>query len=124
VDESPFIRRFARGFERPSPDQMREWHVGQMFDSEGSPIDVEAGLIIQPFIENPTATISVMIIQRRTRLNPFLIGSYCRQMCSFSILEEDPPLSVRFTLAKGPYANMELIEKIRNACRGHMNSEF
>jgi len=45
-------------------------------------------------------------------------------MCAFGILEEDPPLSARFTLAKGPDANPELIGKIQDVCRSHRETQF
>jgi len=112
------FRRFAPGVERPSPDQLREWHIGRMFDNEGMPIDVESGLIIQQLINSPNATISAIIISRRTKLNPFLVRSYCRQMCAVDVLQESPPLSACFTLNKDPDAfTLSLIKKIRESCR-------
>ena len=113
------LRRFAPGTERPSPDQLREWHVGNMFDEEGMPVDVETGLIIQQFLDSPNATISAIIVSRRTDLNPFLVRSYCRQMCNpcINVLEESPPLSTCFRLAKDTNANRVLIDKIIESCR-------
>ena len=112
------LRRFAPGVDRPDPDQLREWHIGRMFDDEGMPIDVEAGLIIQQFIDTPDATISAIIISRRTQLNPFLVRSYCRQMCAVDVLQESPPLSACFALNKyGNDYSSSLISKIRESCR-------
>lgn len=110
------LRRFAPDTERPSPDQLREWHIGRMFDNDGMPMDIPSGLIIQPFIDNPNATISAIILSKRMDLNPFLVRSYCRQMCVFNVLEESPPMSVSFTLSKETSAQ-PLIEKIRDSCR-------
>ncbi|MDD3896638.1 MAG: hypothetical protein PHU04_02205 [Candidatus Peribacteraceae bacterium] len=114
------LRRFAPDHERPAPDQVREWHVGNMFDKEGTPVDVETGLIIQQFLDSPNAAISAMIVSRRTHLNPFLVRSYCRQMCNpcINVLEELPPLGNCFQLNTNTtdlYAQ-ELIGKIRQTC--------
>jgi len=112
------LRRFAPDVDRPSPDQLRAWHIGRMFDDDGTPIDVEAGLIIQQFIDSPDATISAIIVSRRTKLNPFHVRSYCRQMCAVDVLQESPPLSACFTLNKNPndFA-LSLIQEIRDSCR-------
>jgi hypothetical protein len=108
------LRRFAPGYERPHPDQMRQWHMRRLFDEKGTPIDVETGLIIQPFLDTPHATISAMIISHRTRLNPFLVRNYCRQMCVLGILEESPPLSACFKLTNNTDRfTQSLITKIR-----------
>lgn len=110
------LRRFAPDTERPTPSQLREWHVGRLFDGDGMPINIESGLIIQQFIDNPKATISAIIISKRTQLNPYLVRSYCRQMCVLDVLTESPPMSACFALSQDAHANESLIQKIRNSC--------
>ena len=93
VQDSRMPRRFAPGVERPDPDQLREWHVGQLFAANGESLCDEADIIIRQFLESPGATISAIIISRRTFIDPFQVRSFCRQMAVVGILEEYPPLS-------------------------------
>ena len=93
------LRRFAPGYERPAPDEARELVIRCPFSRDGVSNHPEATEIIREFFDHPLATISAMIISRRTLIKPFRVLDMCRLMASMDILEESPPLSGCFRLS-------------------------
>ena len=121
LDNATFFRRFAPGWERPTPEQQREW-----FHGKGTFPDVEkvsydgtinndyAHMVLTEIIGHelryrqatsetgPQNGLSAMEIADRTFMNPFHVRSICRQLCTgghrFSVLEEYPAFSARFRI--------------------------
>ena len=94
------FRRFAEGYERPSPDQQREWFLGEMVTVDGTILCDEAYVVLREFFNDPKTTISAIDLGRRIFMDPFQARSLCRQLVVHEILEESPAFSTKFRIAR------------------------
>jgi len=110
------FRRFAEGYERPSPDQLYEWFLGEMVASDGTILCDEAYVVLREFFSDLSASITAMELARRIFMDPFQARSLCRQLVTHRILEESPAFSTKFKVARnkiGDEAFGRLLSQLR-----------
>lgn len=101
------LRRFAPGFRRPHPDQLREWFLGEMVTPDGTIVADEAYIILREFFQQREilwelreGAMSAIELSHKTFMDPFHVRSICRQLAALghNILIEDPAFSTKFRL--------------------------
>lgn len=106
-------RGFAERYKPLSPTELRQCYCGDMFHKDGTPTCEEVDKIIRVFLEAPQATISAMIVSKRTDLHPYAVRTICRQLVTGEHLIEDPPLGARFKLNTNYLGVNRTISQIR-----------
>lgn len=107
-NESGSFRRFAPGFERPTPDELSNWFVGEMVDYNGKIVHPYAHAILKVFFDvhrlSPNSQLSdfsipAVVLAEFLGEDPFKIRSVCRQLCTHRLLEESPAFSCNFRIS-------------------------
>jgi hypothetical protein len=134
LDNATFFRRFAPGWERPTPEQQREWFHGKGIFPDVEKVSYDgtinndcAHMVLTEIVGHelryrqaksetgPQSGLSAMEIADRTFMNPFQVRSICRQLCTGGhwrmVLEEYPANSTRFRI----YPNISQ-EKFHRLC--------
>jgi len=112
-------RGFAEGHAPASPDQLREWYMGEMVSRDGEILCDEAHVLLREFVDTPNATISAVTLARRLFMDPYQTRSLCRQLVTHEILEESPPLSARFRLVQDDVHGAVLANIASHVRRSH-----
>lgn len=106
------FNRFAPGWDRPSPDQLKAWFLKEPILPDGTmPCDdklTDLHIVLREILahhdrsaDDYQSSISALALSERTFMNPFHIRSLCRQLCTGgfrAVLEEYPKFSTCFRI--------------------------
>ena len=107
------FRRFAEGYERPSPDQLHEWFQGEMVSVDGTILCDEAYVVLREFFHHPDSPIGAFDLGRRIFMDPFQARSLCRQLVVHDVLEESPAFSTKYQIARHRLSQ-QVFERLRS----------